>query len=182
VLVPALHRVEGDDAWACVYWAPVPHARSETLVDDTMAEVRRRVRARLREELARVRPDSPLIDPAVFDDVETILREALAAREHLLLPHVLLEDEDWQMQRGLRFESHRRFLGRAIIAAKRGLLLPLTRWLFEYSRDNFVRQARVNDTLMASIEALVVEVVRLRHEVEATHASSPSASDPPAPR
>jgi hypothetical protein len=46
-----------------------------------------------------------------------------------------------------------------VLFLKRRVLLPLTRWLFEYSRDNFERQARVNETLMASIETLVVEVV-----------------------
>ena len=151
--------------------------------DDLMVEVRQRVRSRLRDELARVRPGAPLLDPDVFADVEAILREALASREHLLLPHVLFEDDDWELERGLRFESHRPILGRAVVAAKRRLLLPLTRWLFEYSRDNFVRQIRVNETLMASVEALVVEVVRLRHEVTAMR-TSPSASnaDPSRPR
>lgn len=143
-----------------------------------MAEVRRRVRVRLREELARVRPGAPLLEPAVFDDVETILEGALAAREHLLIPHVLFEGDDWVLQRGLRFESHRRQLGRAVVAVKRKILLPLVRWLFEYSSDNFARQTRVNETLLASLEALVVEVVRLRREVGELRARSPRGDAP----
>jgi hypothetical protein len=151
-------------------------------VDDMMAEVRQRVRSRLRDELARLRPDAPLLEPAAFAEVESVLREALAAREHLLIPHVLFENDDWALQRGLRFESHRRFLGRVAVGVKRTVLLPLTRWLFEYSSDNFARQARVNETLLAVVETLVVELVRLRREVETLRVRLPRGEDSSASR
>ena len=42
------------------------------------------------------------------------------------------------------------------------LLLPLTRWLFEYSQDNFRRQDHLNRMLFACIEELAIENARLR--------------------
>jgi hypothetical protein len=45
---------------------------------------------------------------------------------------------------------------------KRRLLLPLTRWLFEYSQENFRRQDRLNRVLFACIEELAIENARLR--------------------
>jgi hypothetical protein len=70
---------------------------------------------------------------------------------------------------------------RLVLFLKRRVLLPLTRWLFEYSRDNFERQARVNATLMASIETLVVEVVQLRRELQARDAASAASAATVAP-
>jgi hypothetical protein len=69
--------------------------------------------------------------------------------------------------------------GRFVLFAKRRLVLPLTRWLYEFSRDNFERQTRVNDTLMATIETLVVEVLTLRREVEDLRAGQPSSDRAP---
>lgn len=144
-----------------------------------MAEVRGRVRARLQAELARADPDSPLLADDVFVEAEGIFRRALDRRRRLVLPALLLADDDWELATSLRLTSHRRLAGRAILAVKRRLLLPLTRWLYEFSRDNFVRQVRVNETLMASIETLVVEVVLLRRELARLKAAAPDEADAP---
>lgn len=135
-------------------------------VDAVMNEVRATVRARLREELARTDPASPLLTAQVFDEAEAVYRKALERRRLLMMPALLLDEDEWELDTSLRFASHRRLLGRLVVLAKRRVLLPLTRWLYEFSRDNFARQARVNDTLMATIETLVVEIVTLRREVE----------------
>jgi len=45
-------------------------------------------------------------------------------------------------------------------------LLPVMRWLFEYSRDNFERQRRVNQVLFACVQELAVETARLRQELQ----------------
>jgi hypothetical protein len=50
---------------------------------------------------------------------------------------------------------------------KRRLLMPMLRWLFEYSRDNFERQRRVNDVLFACVQELAIENARLRRDVTA---------------
>ena len=40
----------------------------------------------------------------------------------------------------------------------------MTRWLFEYSQENFRRQQRINAVLFACIEDLAIENARLRRE------------------
>jgi len=148
-------------------------------VDDVMAEVRAQVRARLRAELARTDPGSPLLTGGLFDEAEAIYRKALARRRLLMMPSLLLDEAEWELATSLRFSSHRAVAGRLVLFAKRRLVLPLTRWLYEFSRDNFERQARVNETLMATIETLVVEVLTLRREVEALRDTSAPSPDRP---
>jgi hypothetical protein len=140
-------------------------------VDAVMTEIRARVRARVLEDLSRTSPGSPLLAPGVFDGADAIFRRALDARRHLVVPDLLLDEEDWELSTRLDFTSHRPVTGSLILFLKRRVLLPLTRWLFEYSRDNFARQARVNATLMACVETLVVEVVQLRRELDAARGS-----------
>lgn len=150
-------------------------------VDEAMNDVRTEVRARLRQEIARLDPASPLLEPDMFDDVETLLRAALERRRLLMMPSLLLDETDWDLATSLRLTSHRQRTGGLILFMKRRVLLPLTRWLYDYSRDNFERQNQVNDTLMATIETLTVEVLRLRRDVEVlrrAQTSPPSPSDP----
>jgi hypothetical protein len=60
-----------------------------------------------------------------------------------------------------------------IIFIKRRVMMPLLRWFFEYSHDNFVRQRRVNQVLFACVQELAAENARLRKEVReaASHAA-----------
>jgi hypothetical protein len=68
----------------------------------------------------------------------------------------------------MRYSSHRGpASGGAIAFVKRRLLMPVLRWLFEYSRDNFERQRRVNDVLFACVQELAIENARLRRELQA---------------
>jgi hypothetical protein len=67
----------------------------------------------------------------------------------------------------MHYQSHRAGLpARLSIAIRRRVLMPIVRWLFEYSRDNFERQRRVNQVLFACVQELAIETVRLRREVE----------------
>jgi hypothetical protein len=150
-------------------------------VDDVMAEVRRRVRARLQDELARTSPGSPLLDDEIMEGVEAIVDRIVAVRRRPSLPGLLLPDEDWRAVTALRFTSHRPVAGGALVFVKRRILLPLMRWLFDYSRDNFERQAVVNEALLASVETLMVEVVTLRRQVVALGAAPPPAARDEAP-
>ena len=52
------------------------------------------------------------------------------------------------------------------IFVKQRVLMPMLRWLFEYSRDNFERQRRVNDVLFACVQELAIENARLRRDVK----------------
>ena len=84
----------------------------------------------------------------------------------LLLPELLDGIHDWELKPQLSLSSHRRVLGPLILLVKRRLLLPLSRWLLEYARENFRRQQQVNRILFACIEELAVENARLRSELE----------------
>jgi len=148
-------------------------------VDEVMAEVRGRVRERLQAELARAHPDSPLLDDDIFGEAEALFRRALDHRRRLVLPALLMPDDDWELATGLRFGSHRPLVGPLLVFLKRRVLLPLTRWLYEFSADNFVRQVRINETLMASIETLVVELVMLRRDVDRLRRAVRSAGTGP---
>ena len=55
--------------------------------------------------------------------------------------------------------------GPFIIFVKKRILMPVFRWLFEYSRDNFERQRRMNEVLSACVQALAIETAQLRQEV-----------------
>jgi hypothetical protein len=66
----------------------------------------------------------------------------------------------------MRYQSHRgKGAASAIMALKRRVLMPLFRWLFEYSRDNFERQRRTNHVLFACVQELAIESALLRREL-----------------
>ena len=134
-----------------------------------MAEIQNRVRERVRQELLQHGASPSLADPKLFADVDALLRAA-TERTHtqaLLLPELLGEPSAWRLDTAMRLQSHRGGAsGAFIVFVKRRLLLPLHRWLFEYSRDNFERQRRVNQVLFACVQELAIETARLRQEVE----------------
>jgi hypothetical protein len=53
-------------------------------------------------------------------------------------------------------------VGPLLIFIKRRVVLPLTRWLYEYSLENFRRQQKLNTILLACIEELAIENAKLR--------------------
>jgi hypothetical protein len=88
---------------------------------------------------------------------------------------LLDSDLEWGLESHLRLTTHRQSMsGRAILFVKRRLLLPMTRWLFEYSQENFRRQQRINLMLFACIEELAIENARLAAKTATT--SVPGAS------
>jgi hypothetical protein len=52
-----------------------------------------------------------------------------------------------------------------IRGVKQRVLMPVLRWLFEYSHDNFVRQQRVNQVLFACVQELAIENAELRRDL-----------------
>ena len=129
-----------------------------------MADLHARVRASLRARL-KAAGATEFDDDELFREVDAVFRQALANddRGALLLPSLL--PDDWQPELSLRLTSHRGGLGSVIVFIKRRILLPLNRWLFEYTLENFRRQQRINLTLMACLQTLAVEHVRLRREL-----------------
>jgi hypothetical protein len=141
----------------------------EVAVDALMAELHDRVRERLRQQLLRHGASRALDDPELFAAVDTLLRTATdsAAPSALLLPELLGDPDTWRLDTAMRYRSHRARTGGVLIFVKRRLLMPVFRWLFEYSRDNFERQRRMNDVLSACVQELAIETARLRQEVHA---------------
>jgi hypothetical protein len=133
-----------------------------------MADLQVRVRERLRQQLLRHGASPALEDPVLFAAVERTLRTATDASTPgaLLLPDLLGDPETWRLETAMRYHSHRQGAGAVIIFIKRRLLMPVLRWLFEYSRDNFERQRRMNDVLAACVQELAIETARLRQDVQ----------------
>jgi len=138
-------------------------------VQPLMQQIERDVRSKIRRRL--VKHGMPAYDDEqIFEHVRATLLHAADGRDlsALLLPELLGDEVDWSLESGLRFSSHRRpAAGRAILFAKRRILLPMMRWLFEYSQENFRRQQRLNRILLACIEELAVENARLRRDLDA---------------
>ena len=141
---------------------------SITSVSELMRDIEDRVRRDRRGRLVARGGPSEYQDQETFDRVEQLLRRALEARdpEVLLLPELAADDHDWRLQTHLTFSSHRGALGGVIIWAKRRVLLPLTRWLYEYSLENFKRQERVNRKLFACVEELAIQNAILARELQ----------------
>jgi hypothetical protein len=129
-----------------------------------MDDIERDVRNRLRRHILKRGGASEYADEALFERVRAVLGRAIDERnaDALLLPELLDSDVEWELQTHLRLTTHRPVVGRVILLVKRRLLLPMTRWLFEYSQENFRRQQRINAVLFACIEDLAIENARLR--------------------
>jgi hypothetical protein len=137
--------------------------RVKPLMDRIEGEVRDGLRRRL-----VARGATEYDDAALFERVRQLLDRAATGRSHdvLLLGELLDGDVEWELDTQLKLSSHRPALGPVILFMKRRLLLPISRWLFEYSRENFRRQQRMNRILLACIEQLAIENARLRQDLE----------------
>ena len=134
------------------------------------------VRNRLRVHLVKRGGPAEYQDEAMFERVRAVLNRAVDERnlDALLLPELLDGDLEWELRTHLRLTTHRRSpAGALILFAKRRVLLPLTRWLFEYSQENFRRQQRINRILFACVEELAIENARLRADITTASAGGP---------
>jgi hypothetical protein len=139
-------------------------------VDSVMSGVEASVRDELRRRLIARGGAGDFSDAAVFEHVSAVLSRAVDRRERdaLLVPELLSDEDAWKPAAELRITSHRPVLGPLIVFAKRRLVLPLVRWLFEYTDDNFRRQEYVNHIVLACIEELAIENAKLRAQIELT--------------
>jgi hypothetical protein len=141
---------------------------SAVSVERLMHEIEDELRAERRERaLARGGP-ADYRDPEIFAAVEGVLRRAVESRDlgASLIPALLEDEQDSRLQTHLRFSSHRPVTGPLIVFIKRRILLPVMRWLYEYSLENFRRQQQVNRILFACLEELAIENARLRQLVK----------------
>jgi hypothetical protein len=136
-------------------------------VHAVMDEIDGDVRTRLRRHLIKRGAPADYRDEEIFEAVRAVLARAVDERnlDALLLPELLDADVEWQLNTHLTLSTHRPLFGRFILLAKRRILLPMTRWLFEYSQENFRRQHHLNRILFACIEELALENARLRREL-----------------
>jgi len=134
-------------------------------VTEIVDRIRAQVSASRRLRLSKPGGAEAYLDPRLFDVVEQIFRRALEERDRslLLLPELLSEQKEFTPDPALRISSHRPVLGPLIVFVKRRVLLPLNRWLFEYTARNFERQEQLNLVLLACVEELAIEVARLRN-------------------
>jgi len=152
-------------------------------VKDLMRQIEDDVRQARRKRLLARGGAGEYRDPAIYAGVDAVLRRAIDARDHdaLLLPDFLSSEADWNLALHLQYASHRPALGGLIIAAKRKVLLPLMRWLYEYSLENFRKQRRINTVLFACLEELAIENARLRQAMVAGGLSPASDAGSAAP-
>jgi hypothetical protein len=142
--------------------APVDVDRLMSALED---DVRRARRKRL---LARGAP-LEYRDADIYEQVDIVLGRAVNARdrEALLVPDFLEHEGEWMLDLHLKWASHRQgAAGPLLIFVKRRLLLPMFRWLWEYSLENFRKQRRVNQVLFACIEELAIENAKLRQRID----------------
>jgi hypothetical protein len=139
-----------------------------------MAELQGRVRERVRAELVRHGASEALQDPTLFADIDTMLRAAIERSQPaaLLLPELLGDPSAWRLDTAIKYQTHRGAAGAPIIFFKQRLLMPLLRWFYEFSRDNFERQRRVNQVLFACVQELAIEVAKQRRELQALSGQS----------
>ena len=143
------------------------HSEPAVSVEALMRRLEGDLRNQLRQQLLDRGGAREYTDEELFAVVERVLRHAVEARDHdaLLLPALMSDEDEWELQTRLRFSSHRPVLGKLIVFLKRRVLLPVMRWLYEYSLENFRRQQRVNRVLFACIEELSIENARLRSDL-----------------
>ena len=131
-----------------------------------MREIEDRVRDEVRRQLLARGGAPDYQDPEIFRSVDRLLRRAAERPDsHALLPEFLGPESDWRLQTHLKFSSHRTVAAPIVLFVKQRILLPLTRWLYEYTVGNFRRQERVNRMLVACIEELAIENARLRRDL-----------------
>ena len=150
-------------------------------VDTAIAELHGRVRERLRAEMLAEGGPAAFDDPAVFAEVEAVLRAAASTSpaSRLILSELLGEPETWRLTTSIQYQSHRsRGAATLLVFLKRRILMPVLRWLYEYSRDNFERQRRTNHVLFACVQELALETALLRRELRRLE-SDPSAPHDP---
>ena len=151
-------------------------------VDAIMAELHSRVRERLRGQLVETGSNDAFHDPAIFAAVEAVLSAAASTPEsaRLILPELLGEPDTWRLSTKMKYGSHRGAGAAALIMfVKRRVLMPLLRWMYEYSRDNFERQRRTNHVLFACVQELALEAALLRRELHRLSASPPRSPAAP---
>ena len=91
-----------------------------------MAELQGRVRERVRADLVRHGASSALEDPALFAEIDAMLRAAIDRSQPaaLLLPELLGDPSTWRLETAIKYQTHRGTAGAPIMFVKQRLLMP----------------------------------------------------------
>ena len=86
-------------------------------MNDILSDIHGRVGERVRAELVRNGASDALRDPAIFEEVDAVLRAAIdrSKPSALLLPELLGDPATWRLETALKYQSHRGGAGGAII-------------------------------------------------------------------
>src|SRR2546427_9379143 len=116
-------------------------------VDTVMAELQERVRVRLRDEWTRHGGSPSMADPALFADVERLLRAAVdrSSPRALLMPELLGDPATWRLDTAMRYSSHRGPGAAAtLMFLKQRALIPAPRSLLHPTPHNLAHPPRAN--------------------------------------
>ena len=140
-------------------------------VDALMRGIEDEVRRARRQRLLAQGGPAEYRDPHLYAAVDALLRRAVDARDHdaLLVADLAGAENESDLATHLSFASHRPLVGPLVLFAKRRVLLPVLRWLFEYSQENFRRQQRLNRIVFACLEELAIENAKLRQRIADLH-------------
>ncbi|HEY7171898.1 MAG TPA: hypothetical protein VH417_13705 [Vicinamibacterales bacterium] len=138
-----------------------------TDVEALMRGIEDEVRRARRQRLLAQGGASDYRDPHLYAAVDALLRRAVDGRDHdaLLVGELVNAEGDADLTTHLAFSSHRPLVGPLVLFAKRRVLMPMLRWLFEYSQENFRRQQRLNRIVFACLEELAIENAKLRQRI-----------------
>ena len=130
---------------------------SDTLsTDQLMKELRREIRAR------PLLGDDDQVDPQALADI--FLNDAIKRYE--LGGQRLVDPREVELRTDFRVESHRPIIGKPLVFLKRTFIMPLFRWLLEYSIANFRNQHAINHFQSVCLRALALENARLQRDLE----------------
>jgi hypothetical protein len=130
-----------------------------------MAELRTNMREKIRRRLRANGASEDLNDQAIFQAVDAILNQAVndAKPGALLLPELFDNPTSSKLEIAVSYQTHRGLIGRVFVRPiKRRILVPIFRWLLDFSRNNFNRQNNINQILFSCIQVLAIENAKLR--------------------
>ena len=160
---PALTGRPTGPAGPPLYHLGVSDGSSPVSTEAVMEEIRGKIRDDLHARLIGHGARDDFAERAIFDEVDRVFAQALAHDDPRALLLATRLEEPWRPLLSLEFPGHRNKLAAgAIRFAKSRLVLPVVRWLFEYSQENFRRQHHLNVVLMATVQTLAADHARLK--------------------
>src|SRR5438046_9360083 len=102
--------------------------------EQVMSELQGRVRERVRTELVRHGASAALEDPALFAEIDALLRAAIERSQPsaLLLPELLGDPSSWRLETSIKYQTPRGAAGAPTAFVTQRVLMPSLRWVREF--------------------------------------------------